>query len=70
MITVVEDPLFLECEVVLAENRKAFARPKDDASLVRLQLSGKYFQEGRLAGAIGADEAVAVPGGELQSRRL
>ena len=37
----------------------------EDLALVRLDLAGEDLQKGRFAGAVGADQAVAVAGGEL-----
>jgi hypothetical protein len=62
----VQDPDLLEGEVVLAENGHALACPEDDVPPVRFQFTGKDFEKRGLAGAVRADDAIAVAGGELE----
>ena len=61
----VEDRLLVEGELVLPQHRDPLAGADDDLPLVRLDLAGENLQKGRLAGAVGADQAVAVARGEL-----
>ena len=56
----------VEGEVVLLQHGQSLARGDDDIALVVLELARKYFQEGRLAGAVRADDPVAVARGEFQ----
>ena len=61
----VEDRLLVEGELVLAQHGDALAGADGDLPLVRFHLAGQDLQKGRFAGAVGADQAVAVAGGEL-----
>ena len=56
----VEDLVVVVFEVILLKERDAVAGRHGDRSVRRLQLSRQNLQEGGLAGAICADEAVAV----------
>ena len=61
----IENRLLVEGELVLAENRHSMSRGDDDFALVRFNLSGEDFEESRFAGAVGANEPIAVPRGEF-----
>ena len=52
-------------EVVLLQNGETLARAKLNSSLVGLQVTAYRAQKGRLACAIGADNAVYVSRGEF-----
>jgi hypothetical protein len=47
------------------QNGHAFGCTEDDVPLVRLQLTGKDIEKRGLAGAVRADDALAVAGSEL-----
>ena len=61
----VDDALVFEGELVLAQVGHAFVRVLGDVAGTRLQFAGDDFHEGRFAGAVGADQAVAIPLAEL-----
>jgi hypothetical protein len=52
-------------EVVLLQHRQPLARGDGDLAGLRFDLAGQDLQEGRLAGTVGANEAVAVARREL-----
>ena len=60
-----QDFIFIKLKVVLLEDGHALAWGNHDVARGRLQLTGKHLEEGRLAGAVRADNAVAVSGGKL-----
>ena len=62
----VEDGVFVVLELILLEDGHARAGLEEDIAGRRLQLAGEHFQEGGFAGAVRADDAVAVAGCELQ----
>ena len=62
----VEHGVVVEEALVLLEDGHAALRVEHDAAGGRLQLAGKYLDEGGFARAVRADDAVAVAGGELQ----
>ena len=57
--------LLVEGELVLVQVGDAFPGPDEDLAFVGVELAGQDLQKGRFAGAVGADQAVAVAGGEL-----
>ena len=61
----VEDGLLIESELILAENRNSLPRTDDNLALVRFSFTGEDLQKSGLAGAVRADQAVAVTGSEL-----
>src|SRR5439155_18017642 len=50
--------------------RGGFARPVNEFSLLGKVQARKHAQQGRLSAAIGTDEDIAVPGLELERRRI
>ena len=52
-------------EVVLLQHGEALARTKFHGALVGLQVAADGAQQGRLAGAVGTDDAIDVATGEL-----
>ena len=56
----VHDRKLVVLEVVLREHREAFARAQLHGTLVGLQLAADGFQQRRLAGSVGTDDAVDV----------
>ena len=62
----VDDPVLLEGEVVLGEDGHALARADGDLALVGLELAREELQEGGLARAVRADDAVAIARGEFE----
>ena len=58
------DGAFVEFEVVLREDREAFAGTEGDGAVSGGELAGEDAHERRLAGAVGADDAVAIAVGE------
>ncbi len=61
----IEDHLVVEGELVLTEHCDPLAGTHGDLPLVSLNLARKDLEKGGFAGAVGADEAIAVAGGEL-----
>ena len=62
----VEDGVFVVLELILLEDGHARAGLEEDIAGRRLQLAGEHFQKGGFAGAVRADDAIAVAGCELQ----
>ena len=60
----VEDRVLLVEELVLAQHADAGPLGQADLAVAGLQLTGEDVEQRRLAGAVGADEAVALPGVE------
>ena len=61
----IEHPLILVGELVLIQSAEAHARLQHDIAGARLQLAAEHLHESGLAGAVGADESIAVTVGEL-----
>ena len=61
----VDDRLIIEGELVLAQDRDPLPGADGDLALVLLHIAGKDLEKGRFPGAVGADDAVAVPRREL-----
>ena len=61
----VDHRLFVKGEVVLTEHGNALAGAGGDVTMIRLLFPGQDLEEGGLACAVGADQAVAVARGEL-----
>ena len=61
----VEHGLLVVDELVLLEHGDALPRADGHLALIRFLLAGEDAEKGRLAGAVGADQAVAVAMGEL-----
>ena len=61
----IEDGLLVKGELVLPKDRHALPRAHDDLALVCLDLAGQDLEKGGFSGAVGADQAIAVAGGEL-----
>ena len=62
----VEDGVFVVLELILLEDGHTRAGLEEDIAGRRLQFAGEHFQKGGFAGAVRADDAVAVAGCELQ----
>ena len=62
----IQHRVLIVLEVILLQDGHPFLPGNDDLSAGRLQVSGENPEEGGLAGAIGADDAVAVAGGKFQ----
>ncbi len=61
----IEDGVLVEGELVLAQHRNALAGADGNLPLVGLGLAGENLEKGRFPRAVGADQAIAVAGGEL-----
>src|SRR5450755_1255198 len=55
----VDYAIFIESELILAQDAELAGT--DDGSLLGIQFAGQKLHEGRLAGAVGAGEAIAFP---------
>ena len=66
----VQDGVFVVGVLVLLQNGYPLVRVNGDAAGGGVQISGENPQEGGLAGTVGADDAVAVAGQELQIHML
>ncbi len=62
----VQNGILVVLEMILLQNAHALVVRDDDLAGGGLQFPGEDAQEGGLAGAVCADDAVAVAGGELQ----
>ena len=62
----VEDREVVKLEVVLFENAHALARTLSHSAVCRAELAAEHTHQRRLAGAVGADDAIAVAGREFQ----
>ena len=56
----VQDDLVIVFEVILFQDRQAFALPDGDLSRGGIQFAGQDFQKGGFSGTVGADDTVAV----------
>ena len=66
----VEDHVLVAHEAILPEHADARALGDDDRALGGGLVAGDDLEERRLAGAVGADEAVARPANELERHAL
>ena len=64
-MTVLKTDLFVESELVLAENGDPFSGADKYLPLVSLSLTGKNLQKGGFAGAVCTDQTIAVAGCKL-----
>ncbi|CDD51062.1 uncharacterized protein BN800_02348 [Bacteroides sp. CAG:875] len=62
----IEHRMGIKLEVVLAQHRKTFARSQGDTSLGGVQFARNHFQERRLTGTVGSDDAIDITIRELQ----
>ena len=60
-----QDFIFIKLKVVLLQNGHTFAGRDHDVARGRLQFAGEHLEESRLAGTVGANNAVAVACGKL-----
>jgi hypothetical protein len=61
----IEDALVLVAELILAELAQAHPGLEHDLPGALLQLAAEHFHEGRLAAAVGADQAVTIAVGKF-----